>query len=181
MKTLFSFVLICSSMIASAQIAGKKLYDPIKVFDSITVKPGDTLYLGSGTDRRGDFVYIYQPPNYWGGVGEQSLPRSYAGKYVIIKFFKRQADKRTGDKTIAVINPYGGLNYVVDIEGGVNAQEIVAVNHHSLVKKAEPTVVVQQQPQSTADELAKLKKLYDDGTLTKEEYEAAKKKLLEKN
>ena len=32
---------------------------------------------------------------------------------------------------------------------------------------------------SVADEIAKLKKLYDDGILTKEEYEAQKKKLLE--
>lgn len=31
---------------------------------------------------------------------------------------------------------------------------------------------------STADELEKLKKLYDNGTLTKDEFEAAKKKLL---
>ena len=30
----------------------------------------------------------------------------------------------------------------------------------------------------TIDELAKLKKLYDDGVLTKKEYEAQKKKLL---
>jgi hypothetical protein len=181
MKKIMVLIISISCVItAQSQIAGIKSKNAIKVFDSIDVNIGDTIYLGSGSDRKGDFVSIYQPPNYWIGVRETSLPRDYSGKYVIIKFFKNQSNKRTGDKRVAIINPSGGLNFIVDIEGGVRNQEILGLNQRSFVKKAEPTVIIQQPPQSLADEVAKLKKLYDDGVLSKEEYDAAKKKLIEK-
>jgi hypothetical protein len=179
-----TILLICFAILrleSFSQIVGKKMTDPIKIFDSVSVKPGDTLYLGTGTDRRGDFVYIYQPPNIWAGVAEQSLSRTYSNKYAIVKFFKVQHDKRTGDKTVAVVNPFGGLNFIADLEGAITNQEIIAINQRSLLKKKEPhVIVVQQQSQSLADELVKLKKLYDDGTLSKEEYDAAEKKLIDK-
>jgi hypothetical protein len=46
---------------------------------------------------------------------------------------------------------------------------------------AERTTIPSQQPaaETVADKLEKLKKLLDTGAITKEEYEKAKKKLLE--
>jgi len=42
------------------------------------------------------------------------------------------------------------------------------------------TAVTINNAPSLADEIAKLKKLFDEVTLTKDKYEAAKKKLIEK-
>ena len=162
----------------NSQISGKKSSSPILIFDSLNVKVGDTIYLGTGSDRKGDFVSIYQPPNVWAGIGETSLPRDYAGKFVIIKHFKTGEDKRTGKKSVGVANPWGGFNFIIDFEQGVRLKEIISINRHSFEKKEQATVVVNNKP-SVADELSKLKKLYDDGVLTKEEYDAQKKKLLD--
>jgi hypothetical protein len=177
LATIFTFACFHSF----AQIGGKKSSESIVIFDSIRVNPGDTIHLGNGSDRAGDFIYIYQPPNAWIGTHETSLPRNYANKYFVIKHFKVQKDKRSGDKTLAIINP-GMLNCVADIEAAIKAQEIVAINSRSFVKKEDPKVmIVNNNSVSVADELVKLKKLADDGILTKEEYDAQKKKLLEKN
>lgn len=166
-----SFLNICNG-----QITGKKSNDTYMLFDSIAVNPGDTIFLGNGTDRRGDFVSIFQPENGWIGSEEMSLSRKFANKHFKIKHFKQQKDKKTGEKTVAVVTP-GGLNFVADLEQGIELGEIVAINKHDFKKKAAPAAVI-VQPVSVADELAKLKKLFDDGVLTKDEYEAAKKKLL---
>jgi len=181
MKHFFTTIALLFSATLFAQIGGKKVKDAIVLFDSIAVAPGDTLHLGSGSDRRGDFVSVYQPANGWLGVEEQNLERKYANKFVIIKHFKKQKDKRTGEKTVAVVNPFGGFNFIADLEQGIQLQEIIAINSRSFAKKETPATVVVQQQGSTADELAKLKKLMDDGVLTKEEFDAQKKKLLEKN
>ena len=182
MKFVFLTLIIFSCTSSYGQIAGQKVKGSIIIFDSITVQPGDTLHFGIGTDRKGDFVYIYQPPNFWLGADETGLGRSHSNKFAIIKHFKKQKDKRTGEKTVAVINPSGGYNYIADLEGAINAKEIVAINGRSFEKTEQAsTVIIQQQPSSMADELFKLKKLYDDGILTKEEFETAKKKILEKN
>lgn len=178
MKIPLLILFVTTINIAQGQIGGKKSKDAYMLFDSIRINPGDTLHLGSGTDRRGDFVSIYQPPNVLIGIAETSLPRNFSGKFLVIKHFKVQKDKRTGEKTIAVVSP-GGLNYVVDIEQAVKLQEITSINRRSFINKPEPAQVIINNKPSVADELAKLKKLYQDSVLTKEEYEAQKKKLLE--
>jgi hypothetical protein len=177
---LVAFVTLFLIQTSYGQIQGKKLRESITVFDSIQVNPGDTLHFGIGTDKKGDFVYIYQPRNGWSGTGEYGLQRRFAGKYGIIKFFKVEKDKRTGDKTVAVINPMGGFNMVADLESAITAKEITGINGRSFIKSSEPTVIVQQLQPSMADELRKLKKLYDDSLLTKDEYEVQKKKLLDR-
>jgi hypothetical protein len=72
--------------------------------------------------------------------------------------------------------------YVIDIENAIEAKELDVPKEYAIAeKKPEAPSVTVKQEISVADELTKLKKLYDDGVLTKEEYEAQKKKLLDKN
>lgn len=108
-----------------AQIGGKKIKGPLVLADSTVINEGDTLHLGNGSDRRGEFVSIYQPANMILGVEEQSLKRDYAGTAMVIKFFK----KMPLNKTIAVVS-FGSLNYIADIQQGVELGEIKAVNSH---------------------------------------------------
>jgi hypothetical protein len=68
---------------------------------------------------------------------------------------------------------------VADIESAIDAGEIVSINSKSFSKE-NANVVVQENKGSVADELIKLKKLYDDSALTQEEYEVQKNKVQEK-
>jgi hypothetical protein len=189
MRYSFFLLLLIASIHVNAQIAGRRTKDAIMIFDSIEVKPGDTIFLGRGSDRRGAFEYVYQPPNAWVGTPEESLARNFANTRSVIKHFKNQKSKRAGEKVVAVVN-FGGFNCVADLEPAIEAGEILAINGHNFNEKPvavkevnQPTtqVNVQQQSTSKADELKKLKELLDSGVLSQDEYNTEKKKLLDKN
>ena len=90
----------------------------------------------------------------------------------------KRGTKKHGFVYYPIIN-VGAIRFEVDIDNAIASGEL-SVPDEFKPKKDLATVVVKQET-SLADELAKLKKLYSDSVLTKEEYEAAKKKLLEKN
>jgi len=47
------------------QIPGKKFDGPIVIFDTLTIKKGDIIYLGKGSDfSTGNFLYITTPENF---------------------------------------------------------------------------------------------------------------------
>ena len=62
------------------------------------------------------------------GVPERSLSRQYNGMSAVVKWFKVQKIRNAGDKTIAVVNPFGGINYVVDLNPAIELGEIIAIN-----------------------------------------------------
>ncbi|QMW07160.1 SHOCT domain-containing protein [Spirosoma foliorum] len=156
-----------------SQIPGKRFDKTISV-GNYEISPGDTLYLGKGSMNGGLFAYIEQPANYIVGLRAMSLDSRYAGKFVIVKFFKVQKDKNTGEKVFAVINPTGAYNYSVDIQSAIDVGEIVAINHTMVGARPQAT----SSTVSVADELLKLKQLLDAGALTQAEYDQQKKKLL---
>lgn len=124
-KILTILFAVTVSSTLKAQIGGKKAKGPLVLADSTVVNAGDTLHLGNGSDRRGEFVSIYQPANMLLGVSEQSLKRDFAGTTAVIKYFK---DMPTG-KRIAVVS-FGSLNCIADIQQGVELGEIKAINSH---------------------------------------------------
>lgn len=79
---------------------------------------------------------------------------------------------------MAVVS-FGGLNYLADIEMGIESEEIVAINSRTF-GKAQTASVTTAPASSKADELKKLKELLDSGALTQKEYDAEKKKILDK-
>lgn len=146
------------------------------------------LTIGTGGMPDGDFKFIrisstsmfQYTSNNGNNTGKNqanALTRSASGKhYKVVRIDKRGSKKR-GYSFYPIIN-VGATRYEVDIDNAVASGEI-KVPDQFLPKKESPVVVVKQEI-SVADELTKLKKLYDDGVLTKEEYDAQKKKLLEK-
>ena len=74
--------------------------------------------------------------------------------------------------------------YYIDYENAVNSGELIYQGKQPINKNSTTVEVklIQNKNESTsvADELAKLKKLFDAGAITKEEYDVAKKKLLDK-
>jgi len=173
MGKLIFICLVCLSMISNAQIPGKRTPGPYVLSNGISFKEGDTVILGTGSDPTGDFKFIYNPPNYLLGVRQQSLSKQYSNAHLVIKRFNTYTNKKVGSKVWAVVNPGGILNGVIELQQAYDAGEIIVKGKPAVGKNA-----VSSTSSTVADELLKLKTLLDAGALTKPEYEAQKKKLL---
>jgi hypothetical protein len=152
---------------------------------------GQEINLGTGSTPDGDFKFIRRNSSGFGTMmvmtdnnaynkSELSLPRTMAGhKGKVVKIVKR------GNKKIGIdyepLVTFGSGRYEIDVDNAIATGEIVVPDEFKPKSKTATTVVEVKQQISVADELTKLKKLYDDSVLTKEEYEAQKKKLLEQN
>jgi hypothetical protein len=152
---------------------------------------GQEINLGTGSTPDGDFKFIRRNSTGFGTMmtttnsnaynkSQFSLPRNMAGhKGKVVKIVTR-GNKRIG-KTYEPLITFGVGRYEVDVENAIASGEIVVPEEFKPKLKTTATIVEIKQQISVADELTKLKKLYDDGVLTKDEYETQKKKLLEKN
>ena len=155
-----------------------------------TVKPGDELILGKGTLPNKFFAFVYQSPTGYfsetslDASNRKSLISTFAGKKVKVKRLTSYGTKRTGFNVVAVVGAGDIVNYWIELDQAIEAGEIIVPEPFASkldINKKNTPVIVQQSSSSVADEIKKLKELYDSGVLTKEEYEGQKKKLLEKN
>lgn len=147
---------------------------------------GQELNIGVGATPDGDFKFIRRNSSGFGTAmamtnnnsynkSQLSLPRNVAGhKGKVIKIVKR-GSKKIGI-TYEPLITFGSGRYEIDIDNAIAVGELNVPEEFRPKSNKEEIVI--KQAVSTADELTKLKKLYDDGVLTKEEYEAQKKKLL---
>jgi hypothetical protein len=154
-----------------------------------TVKAGDELMLGKGTLPNKFFAFIYQSPmGYFSETTidastRKSLTSAFAGRKVKVKRLQSYGTKRTGYNVVAVVGAGDIVNYWIELDQAIEAGEIIVPEPYASkldINKKNTPLVIQQNSVSIADEIKKLKALYDDGVLTKEEYESQKKKLLEK-
>ena len=147
--------------------------------------------IGTGSMPDGDFKFIrtnsaslfaYHSNTGYNGLANQanSFPRSQSGLTYKIKRFEKRGNKKHGYVYYAVIGS-GLINYEVDVENAIASGELAVPDEFKPKTKQQAVTVEVKQQISVADELTKLKKLLDDGVLTQEEYDAQKKKLLEKN
>ena len=151
---------------------------------------GDTLYttvgykiyvdqqikLGIGTKDNGDFKYITSSSFLTAPNARQPSLREHAnGHMATVKKLKTTGNSKNGYVYHIVIGVGEPVNYECDVESAIAAGEIVVPDQYK-TKTTTSTA-----PTSVADEIAKLKKLCDDSVITKEEFEAQKKKLLDGN
>ena len=137
-----------------------------------TYHPGDTIRLGLGSMPNGDFKYI-QINQLLPGPPDPRRSNSMAARkdmtnnsYVIKKI--QNVDQITGGTKIAITIKTGGLPTCdIWIEDAIAVCEVTPCPNQKGVATT-----------SVADELIKLKKLMDEGAITKAEYDAQKKKLL---
>ena len=137
----------------------------LKYYDGYQIKLG----FGSNVATK-DFNYIYTSPMSIAGI--QYLGKSWQGHKMTVKNVKKYGTKKTGDKYYLILGGGNIVNYWCEIEAALSTGEVI---DDRVIKKVDS----KGSSISVADEIAKLKKLYDDGVLTKEEYEAQKKKLLD--
>lgn len=148
------------------------------------------IKIGIGSMPDGDFKFIrvnsasmfaYHSTTGYNGLANaaNSFPRNQSGLKFRIKTVEERGSKKRGYVYYVKIG-YGMKNYEIDVENAIASGELSVPDEFKPKTKDNKTIVVETKSQiSVADELTKLKKLYDDGILSKEEYDAQKKKLLE--
>lgn len=175
-------LLLASSSLASAvqaQISGKSVHE-FKTTAGTAVHIGDTLHLGRGTLPTGEFQYVFVPDNVFTGSKRVNFTSQMSNLSVRVKDIRVQQSKLYGSKTVAVIRA-NTINGCVDLDAAEGAGEIITANTRRSAVSAAGTAGSGGgggPPVSTADELLKLKKLYDQKILTKAEYETQKARLL---
>jgi hypothetical protein len=182
MKKMLIFSLVCSSTILTycqTNVLPRIENDTLYTTSGYKIGVGQEIKLGIGTQDNGDFKFItaaktlLSPPN-------QRLPSLHAsadGHTVTVKKIKAEGNSKNGYVYHVIIGVGQPMNYECDVESAIAASEIIVPDQYKPKAKAVSTT----QPFSVADELTKLKKLYDDSVLTKEQYEVQKKKLLDGN
>jgi Short C-terminal domain len=154
------------------------------VINGIKIKGGDTLQLGFGSGFDKDFRYIIEYPSteYYllyshdGTIAWNYLKHFSSNQYMIYKEVVTKRHKGKDVNTpIFYVNGQKNIKYCADIASALSSGEIVAING----KPFQKDLSLIKPGISQADELKKWKDLFDSGTITKEEYEAKKKKILE--
>lgn len=167
MKKRLIFVLLVLPVLVVAQKNGDSLMTSI----GWEIYEGDSIQLKSGTRDNGRFKYV-QTAGAFGSTYEATFLPSMLGnrKYVVTKI----KDQKGVKIPLIVIRRVMGMEdrFAVDIENAILSGEVV------IPEKYRKTQI--PFGASVADELFKLKKLCDEGILTKEEFDAQKKKLLDK-
>jgi hypothetical protein len=137
-----------------------------KASNGITYKVGDNVLLGKGSGIQGTFVYLRIAG--WAMGSNMQIGSAYAGLNVDIKKIKTGKFKGV-EKVYFTVGGGNITNYSLDIEAAIESCEVKDC-------KSQDIVVISESDKY--DKLKKLKILLDEGTLTKEEYESEKKKLL---
>jgi len=165
--------------------------DTLFTTSSYKIVVGQDINLGTGSTPDGDFKFIRRNSSGFGTMmimtdnnsynkSQLSLPRNMAGHKGKVAKIVTRGNKKIGI-TYEPLITFGSGRYEIDVDNAIASGEIIVPDEFKPKLKTASTVVEVKQQASIADELTKLKKLYDDGVLTKEEFEAQKKKLLEKN
>ena len=145
----------------------KKAQTEYKASNGITYHIGDTVCLGRGTKPDGSFLYLEDHGIIPNPRSVRNLPKEFANVGAVIKSMRKMTINGV-DKYMFSINPGGPIRYQVFIEDAIAACEVKPC---ASTENTKPVA-------SVADEIKKLKELYDSGAITKAEYDTQKKKLL---
>ena len=181
MKNLILILLLPIAAGAQVRFENDTLYSS----SGFKIYKGLELNIGAGSTPDGDFKFIRRNSTGFGAVmattnnnaynkDQFSLQRSYAGhKGPVVKIVQR-GTKKTGYVYEPLISLVGGVRYEIDVDNAIASGELnVPDEFKTHSNQAVATTL------SIPEQLEKLNKLYKDSVLTKEEYEAQKKKILQ--
>ncbi|NNU33087.1 SHOCT domain-containing protein [Mucilaginibacter sp. S1162] len=168
-RILFTILIITPFLTKARGLFGGSTVTEYKASNGVTYKIGDTVRLGRGTKPDGTFLYLEDHGIIPNPRSTRSLPKEFANAVAVVKNIRKM--KVNGvDKYLFSVNPGGPMRYTVFIDDAIEACEIKPCKTPDSAKPATTG--------SVADEIKKLKALMDSGAITKEEYDAQKKKLL---
>ena len=119
-KTLIIVIFILSNTVFG-QIPGKAIEGPVVLFDTLSVKKGDIIFLGKGSDpETGNFIHLYAPKNKTVNtlynifsndsdlshkvIPQLNLDGNFAGGQLVVESFSRVSSKKKGKKILGVVN-----------------------------------------------------------------------------
>lgn len=180
-KPLLLITALIATIILRAQELPRIERDTLFTTSGYKIVDGADLKLGKGSLPNGDFKHISVSDRNWATMGakQEAVGRKWNGHKFRVKKFRKEGNKKRGYTYYVILGGGNIVNYECDIESAIADGEIEVPAEYQ--KKDTPETVVVKQEVSGADEIKKLKQLYDEGILTKEEYEAKKKKILEKD
>ncbi|MCF3107270.1 SHOCT domain-containing protein [Niabella sp. CC-SYL272] len=164
-----NFVLLTLMLLPMILFAQKK-NDSLVTSIGWVIHKGDIIKTGIGSMDNGRFAFIQVSQATQGLGGNPHLPANEANKE--FKIFKIKVFRGKQIPVITYKNTTFSGRWDVNIEGAIAKGEIIVPEQY---RQSSPAPAP-----SKADELAKLKKLLDDGVLTKEEFEKEKGKILER-
>ena len=191
MKKIILLFIVFSTISVFGQKESKFENDILTTSTGFQIKEGDNLKLGIGSADDGAFNFIrvnanslfrtYSPNglNTRGAAANNALPSNYSGLNIEVARIEKRGSQKRGYVYYAIVKVGNMIRYEMDVENAILKEEIIIPDEFKPLSKKTQNVVEVKQQISLADELTKLKKLQDDGVLTKEEYELQKKKLLE--
>ncbi len=141
-----------------------------------TINEGDEIELGIGTLSNGNFKFIFYSGSVMEAIIDADQNTNHSAKKPLDKKYSSEKVKINKIKNGNLFFKKRSIgSYNIIGEAAVQVGEIVIPQKYRMYYQNKDK---SEQRFSIADELTKLKKLYDDGVLTKEEFEAQKKKLL---
>lgn len=187
--TLFLLFLLVDVFSQDENQLPKIVNDSLYTTSGYKIGEKQNIKIGSGSMPDGDFKYIrinstslfsYHSSDGYNTASNQanSFSRRNSGLIYKVKSLDKRGNNKHGYVYYIKFN-IGMIAYEVDIENAIASGEIVVPEEFR--PKPKTQIVEIKQQTSVADELVKLRKLYTDSVLTKDEYETQKKKLLEKN
>ncbi len=170
-KLLFTLLLYPLISIAQKPIPRYE-NDTLYTTSGFKIYKGQTLYFGKGTGSSGRFRYV--------NIKSETASAVLANNSIVVKKMKNFGISVLGNGYIEII---GNITFKDGSKGYIDihmAFDRAIENSPNLPSELiVPDEYRNKQKISIADEINKLNKLYQDGLLTKEEFEAQKKKLLE--
>ncbi len=199
-------VLICLGLMVSATLFAQKNKDGemrgdvLYLNNGVMIKKGSKLMINGplGDDSRFKYVH-HAPDNLFEDITvtlNNPAEPYYAAKEVTVRKVRYVGKKSDTDgQWIIRLRNIDKVDFLCDIVPALQTGEVSAMQVTTVVPQTPPTqatpttsvVTTTPQPESkttnpsisVADELLKLKKLMDEGIITKEEFEVQKKKLLD--
>lgn len=150
--------------------SAQKRMDSYTATNGVTYNEDDMVTLNVGSGINGTFISLYV--GGWATPPQQGLGSGYNDYPLKIKKIKKFT-KRGAEKVVFTVGGGNITNYYLVIEDAIRECEVLPCNGNDIQK------VEIVDSEDKYDKLAKLKKLFDDGVLSKEEYESEKKKILE--
>jgi|GWRWMinimDraft_7_1066015.scaffolds.fasta_scaffold06090_2 hypothetical protein len=170
----FLLVLLYTPLLSVAQKPVPRYEnDTLYTSSGYKIYKGQTLLFGNPTGNRGNFRYI--------NIKSETRTASLANNTIVIKKLKNFGISVLGNAYIEII---GSIKFKDGSKGSVDLHIAFDRAIENLLSLPSEIIVPDEYRNrptaSVADELKKLNELFTDGIITKEEYEAQKKKLLDK-
>jgi hypothetical protein len=172
---LFALPLVCYAQDELPRI----IKDTLLTTSGYRMVAGTDVKLGTGTLPNGDFKYVAISSASWVNISDPSMSkmgisRRYNGHLVHVKKFRKDGNNKRGYVFYAVVGGGNIVNYDIDVESAIAAGELVVPNQFR------PKAANAAAQPSPADEIKKLKDLLEKGAISQNEYDSAKKKILDK-